>query len=89
MTEFTSADTVVPIGATDDDTHEVFNTPPVLAGYNAFDADPALGEALHREGAGWAEERARDLGALVGDSGGTTVMVSVLTWSSIIPPIMT
>lgn len=67
MTEFTSADTVVPIGATDDDTHEVFNTPPVLAGYNAFDADPALGEALHREGAGWAEERARDLGALVGD----------------------
>ena len=32
------------------DTHEVINQPPPLEGYNAFDADPALREALEREG---------------------------------------
>ncbi len=47
-------------------THEVLNQPPPLAGYNLYDADPVLAEALHREGAGWAEERLRTLGALAG-----------------------
>jgi putative acyl-CoA dehydrogenase len=47
-------------------THEVLNQPPPLAGYNLYDADPVLAEALHREGAGWAEERVRTLGALAG-----------------------
>ena len=47
-------------------THEVFNQPPPLEGYNAFDADRVLTEALRREGADWAEESARKLGAICG-----------------------
>jgi putative acyl-CoA dehydrogenase len=47
-------------------THEVLNQPPPLAGYDLYDADPVLGDALHREGAGWAEERVRALGVLAG-----------------------
>jgi putative acyl-CoA dehydrogenase len=48
-------------------THEVLNQPPPLAGYDLYAADPVLAEALHREGAGWAEERVRALGVLAGD----------------------
>ena len=44
-------------------THEVLNQPPPLEGYDLFSTDRALGEALEREGAGWAEERLRRLGA--------------------------
>ena len=47
-------------------THEVLNQPPPLEGYNFFEQDRALAEALQREGAGWAEDRARRLGAIVG-----------------------
>ena len=47
-------------------THEVFNQPPPLEGYNVFAADTALVEALRREGADWAEDEARELGALCG-----------------------
>ncbi len=47
-------------------THEVTNQPPPLEGYNAYEQDRALVEALHREGAQWAEGRARALGSLVG-----------------------
>lgn len=47
-------------------THEVTNQPLPLEGYNAYDQDLVLVEALHREAAGWAEDRARALGALVG-----------------------
>jgi putative acyl-CoA dehydrogenase len=47
-------------------THEVLNQAPPLADYNAFDADPALRQALEREGAAWALDRARDLGAVTG-----------------------
>jgi putative acyl-CoA dehydrogenase len=46
-------------------THEVTNQPPPLLGHNAFDADPALQEALVREGGEWGIDRARELGALV------------------------
>jgi putative acyl-CoA dehydrogenase len=46
--------------------HEVLNQPPPLAGYDLYDADPVLAEALGREGAGWAEERVRALGVLAG-----------------------
>ncbi len=45
-------------------THEVLNQPPPLEGYNLFTQDRALVEALHRDGAGWAEERVRQLGEL-------------------------
>jgi putative acyl-CoA dehydrogenase len=47
-------------------THEVFNQPPPLESYNAFEADRVLVEALRREGAGWAEESTRKLGAICG-----------------------
>jgi putative acyl-CoA dehydrogenase len=47
-------------------THEVLNQPPPLAGYDLYDADPVLAEALGREGAGWAGERVKALGVLAG-----------------------
>jgi putative acyl-CoA dehydrogenase len=49
-------------------THDVTNQAPPLVDFNPFDAYPALGEALHREGGGWAEERVRDFGAKVGSA---------------------
>ena len=47
-------------------THAVFNQPPPLEDYNVFAADRPLAEALSREGAEWAEERARSFGEIVG-----------------------
>ncbi|HEC91220.1 MAG TPA: DNA alkylation response protein [Alphaproteobacteria bacterium] len=47
-------------------THEVTNQPPDLEGYNLYDTDQALKEALHREGAGWAEDKVRSMGAAAG-----------------------
>ena len=49
------------------DTHDVTNQPPPLVGYNLFDGDAVLREALHREGGGWAEDR---LSAFGGELGG-------------------
>ena len=49
-------------------THEVFNQPPPLADYNAFDADPALREALIREGGEWGLDRVRDFGGVTASS---------------------
>ncbi|MCU1681706.1 MAG: alkylation response protein [Amycolatopsis sp.] len=46
-------------------THEVTNQVPVLTG-NDMAADPALLEALHREGAAWAEEELHEIGRLAG-----------------------
>jgi putative acyl-CoA dehydrogenase len=47
-------------------THTVLNQPPPFGGVNLFAADRALGEALRREGAAWAEDRARAFGEIVG-----------------------
>jgi putative acyl-CoA dehydrogenase len=47
-------------------THEVLNQPPPLEGYNLFEQDHALAEALEREGGGWALERVRRFGERVG-----------------------
>jgi putative acyl-CoA dehydrogenase len=52
--------------AAPDATHTVFNQPPPLEDYDLFAADRALAEALRREGAAWAEERARAFGKLAG-----------------------
>jgi putative acyl-CoA dehydrogenase len=49
-------------------THEVLNQPPPLEGYDVFGQDHALVEALHREGAGWAEDQLHALGALAGSA---------------------
>src|ERR1700730_13764070 len=46
--------------------HLVTNQPPPLSGYDTFSQDAVLVEALHREGAGWAEGRLRALGTLAG-----------------------
>jgi putative acyl-CoA dehydrogenase len=47
-------------------THTVFNQVPPLEDVNLFTSDRALTEALRREGAEWAEERARAFGEVVG-----------------------
>jgi putative acyl-CoA dehydrogenase len=47
-------------------THEVANQAPPLEGRNLFDDNVALGEALEREGGGWALSRAREVGAAWG-----------------------
>jgi putative acyl-CoA dehydrogenase len=54
--------------ATRDDfeTHEVFNQPPPLVGYNVYEQDIALREGVAREGAAWAEPRLREIGAVAG-----------------------
>ncbi|WP_107481489.1 acyl-CoA dehydrogenase family protein [Streptomyces malaysiense] len=48
-------------------THDVTNQPPPLAPYDSSD-DAALLEGLRREGAGWAEEEIRRLGARAGSA---------------------
>ncbi|MPZ88886.1 MAG: isovaleryl-CoA dehydrogenase [Nitriliruptorales bacterium] len=47
---------------------ESTNQPPPLAGHDAFADDTALMEALHREGAGWAQEELHALGTLAGSA---------------------
>ncbi len=47
-------------------THEVANQVPPLADRNLFEDNVALVEALEREGAGWARERASEVGAAWG-----------------------
>ncbi len=42
------------------------NQAPLLAGYNAWEQDPILRAAVEREGGGWIEERAHQMGELVG-----------------------
>ena len=50
-------------------THEVLNQAPPLQGYNVFEQDTVLVEALEREGAGWARELAVEVGAFAGGEG--------------------
>ena len=50
-------------------THEVLNQPPPLEDHDVFALDAALGEALEREGAGWAAGDLGDLGSLAGTPG--------------------
>ncbi|MEO8028779.1 MAG: isovaleryl-CoA dehydrogenase [Bryobacteraceae bacterium] len=47
-------------------THDVFNQVPPLSGYNVFECDPALREALTREGAAWASAEVTEFGRHVG-----------------------
>jgi putative acyl-CoA dehydrogenase len=47
-------------------THEVLNQVPPFEGYNVFEADRVLGEAVEREGAEWAVDEARELGTICG-----------------------
>jgi putative acyl-CoA dehydrogenase len=46
-------------------TTQTWNQPPPLAGHNLFLENRPLAEALEREGAGWAHERAAAFGALL------------------------
>jgi putative acyl-CoA dehydrogenase len=50
------------------ETHEVFNQPPPLCGYDVFGADAALVDASEREGAGWAHEELHELGRRAGSA---------------------
>jgi putative acyl-CoA dehydrogenase len=47
-------------------THEVSNMAPALAGYDLFETDAALREAVAREGADWAAPELSALGRLLG-----------------------
>jgi putative acyl-CoA dehydrogenase len=47
-------------------THDVENQAPPLADYNLFTSDTALVEAVRREGAAWIEDRAVELGRILG-----------------------
>lgn len=49
-----------------EDSRRVSNQPPPLEGYNLFEEDRALVEALDREGAGWAAPQTRALGETIG-----------------------
>ena len=49
-------------------THDVLNQPVPFEDVNLFETDLALQEALEREGAGWAVDRARDTGAVAGSA---------------------
>ncbi len=49
-------------------THTVDNQPPPLENYNLITADPALVEAIQREGAGRAEWQLSDFGRLCGSA---------------------
>ena len=49
-------------------THEVLNQPPPLVDYNLFAGDRALGEAVGREGAGWAAGELSALGGRLGSA---------------------
>lgn len=49
-------------------THEVFNQARALEGYNAYDNDTALREAVCRHGAGWAEDALSAHGAKTGSA---------------------
>ena len=65
-------------------THEVANQAPPLVDYNLFSCDLALSEALAREGAGWARERAEEFGAILG--GGEAIEWGFLANNN--PPIL-
>ena len=47
-------------------THDVVNQATPLVDYDVFGSDQALGEAVEREGAGWARERLHAAGKLAG-----------------------
>ncbi len=49
-------------------THEVANQATPLEGYNTFEADRVLVEALRREGGDWAEHRVSEVGAFAGSA---------------------
>ena len=48
------------------ETHRVENIPPLLEHYNLYTQDPALMEAVTREGGAWANETLTQFGALTG-----------------------
>jgi putative acyl-CoA dehydrogenase len=51
------------------DTHELLNLSSELVDFNPYEQDPALREAVRREGAGWADASLRAFGAQVGSAG--------------------
>lgn len=50
------------------ETHEVFNQSRPLVGYNAYDSDTALRQAVQRHGAAWAEASLSAHGAVTGSA---------------------
>lgn len=50
------------------ETHEVYNQPPALENYNAYQQDSALREAVAAQGAQWAEPDLQRFGAICGSA---------------------
>ncbi|CAN5468921.1 acyl-CoA dehydrogenase family protein [soil metagenome] len=63
-------------------THEVSNQPEPLAGYNVFEADKPLVEAVRREGGQWAESRI----SAAGELGGSERMIELGRLANENPP---
>jgi putative acyl-CoA dehydrogenase len=53
-------------GAAHHETHEVTNQPPPLQGFDLFEQDHVLVEAVAREGGDWGTQRLRAFGSVVG-----------------------
>lgn len=66
------------------DTHTVFNQAPPFSDINLYDCDPALREALAREGAGWAGANLAALGARLG----TTAVLELGRLANLHPPVL-
>ena len=67
-----------------DSVRSVLNQPPPLADYNSYEADTPLREAVAREGGGWIDDEAYELGARCGSA-------EVLEWGRLAnehPPIL-
>ena len=57
-----------PDGIATSTTHEVLNQPSPLVGYNAYDGDTALREAVQRHGGAWGEDALQTHGARTGSA---------------------
>ena len=66
VSEKPAASTSTPAAPDPHATHAVFNQAPPYEEVNLFTSDRVLGEAVVREGAGWAAERLRGFGAVCG-----------------------
>ena len=64
--------------------HRVENQPPPLADYNLWQANPALRQGVHREGADWAEDELDAYGELLG----TARMQEQATLANRNPPVL-
>ena len=64
LTERSASDTL----SSSSETHEVFNQPPRLEGFNTYEQDQPLKELLHHGEAAWGESMVSNLGNILGQA---------------------